>query len=81
MANGEVWEEIRKLAENEGALSDSVFKRLALAGMADVYEALGEIKALRTDVEKLKNDNKWIVGRDVTSIVIGLGALLRSFFT
>ena len=94
MANGETWEQIRKLTEAD-ALDVRTSLRLILAAQADLNDSMGELGAsvriLRDAgdkvhnlhdirISKLENDNKWIVGRDLTGIAIGVIAFVKSFF-
>ena len=94
MANGETWEQIRNLTEAD-ALDVRTSLRLILAAQADLNDSMGELGAsvriLRDAgdkvhnlhdirISKLENDNKWIVGRDLTGIAIGVIAFVKSFF-
>ena len=83
MANGEMVEELRKMAQTGNGLDEQAYRRLMLAGLADIYEAFGRhdaaIDVLKADVDRLKNDNKWIIGRDVATGFASAVALIKSF--
>lgn len=79
--NGEMLTELRKLSEQPGTITAQAHRRLSLAAMADVYEALGEINgrvdADHEDITILKTDLGSLRKRsDIREGIIAIGAII-----
>ena len=78
MANGELLNELRELSKKDGNITAQAHRRLTLAAVADIYEALEGEDGLKNRVESNEKKISQVTKVElVISVLLGLFGLSK----